>query len=251
MNEVVRTWLLIALPLVAAAGCNTLPPGPVASVKSLSTSARSGEVYIFRGWRGLWSEGMDALADELRHEGVEAQVFRADQSSEVQAALVQAYGRPGPHDPLVLIGFSFGADESIRIANALGNRGIEVNLLITLDPVTPPPLPRHVKACLDFYEPSLTDALPWLRGVAMTEQGPPSGACRTSTSEPAPTSLSRISATPPSPPAQNCATRSSEASSRPARINKRVRRYLPEIPSDPFTGGRRWSRGRLSWRSGS
>jgi hypothetical protein len=156
--------------LVWVTGCNTLPPGPVQGLATRPARAlhRSGEVYLLRGWRGLWSEGIDRLGNELRDAGLDAQVFRADQAGELGDALVNRFGKPGPRVPLVLIGFSYGADDAVQVATKLDRAGIGVDLLLTIDPVTPPPVPAKVKACRNYYQSNgPLDLLPWLRGIPL------------------------------------------------------------------------------------
>lgn len=170
-----RCLFLLALLCPGVAGCNSLPPGPVESVLTRPTadSPRAGEVYLLRGWRGLWSEGIDALAKELRSAGVGAMVFRADQAGKLAEALASRYGSAAPHGPLVLIGFSYGADDAILVARKLNDRGIALDLLVTIDPVTPPAVPPNVKACRNYYEPNGPwDVLPWLRGIPLREETP-------------------------------------------------------------------------------
>jgi pimeloyl-ACP methyl ester carboxylesterase len=129
---------------------------------------RSGEAYLLRGWRGLWSEGIDRLGDELRDAGVDAEVFRADQAPALGDALVERFGKPGPHMPLVLIGFSYGADNAVQIAAKLRRAGIGVDLLLTIDPVTPPPVPGNVRMCRNYYQSNgPLDLFPWLRGIPL------------------------------------------------------------------------------------
>jgi len=120
----------------------------------------------------LWSEGIDRLGDELRGAGVDAQAFRADQAGELADALVNRFGKPGPRVPLVLIGFSYGADDAVQIAAKLDQAGIAVDLLLTIDPVTPPAVPANVRLCRNYYQSNgLMDLFPWLRGIPL-EPGP-------------------------------------------------------------------------------
>lgn len=114
----------------------------------------------------MWSEGMDELAARLAAAGVEAHVYQQAQADALGDALVRTYGGAADADPVVLVGFSFGADEAIRIARRLGDAGRPVALLVTLDPVTPPDVPPNVGACRNFYQSNgVWDAFPWLRGV--------------------------------------------------------------------------------------
>jgi pimeloyl-ACP methyl ester carboxylesterase len=71
--------------------------------------------------------------------------------------------------PLVLIGFSYGADDVLRIARRLSKAKRRVDLLITIDPVTPPRVPANVGACVNYYQSNgAMDLFPWLRGVPLT-----------------------------------------------------------------------------------
>jgi hypothetical protein len=128
-------------------------------------------VYLLRGWNGLWSGGLDSLAADLHSHGLEARVYQQRQARELGDALVRRYRGASDADPLVLVGFSFGADEAIRIARRLEAARVPVALLVTLDPVTPPPVPANVLCGLNFYQSNgVWDALPWLRGVPVKSQ---------------------------------------------------------------------------------
>src|SRR5690349_20451022 len=104
-----------------AAGCNSLPAGPLDAVRANSTSARRGNVYLIRGWNGLWSQGVDDLAAQLNAEGIEAHTYQQGQAAALGDAVRDRYRSAADPDPLVLVGFSFGADEAIRIARKLND----------------------------------------------------------------------------------------------------------------------------------
>ena len=162
----VLSTFLVATFLIGCNGCSSLPPGPLEAVGAQSAAPRQGRVYLLRGWNGLWSEGVDALAKEIRSNGIDAHVYQQGQAGALGDAIV-AHSRNAPNpEPLVLIGFSFGADEAIRIARKLDDAGLPVDLLVTIDPVTPPAIPANVRACRNYYQSNgAWDALPWLRGV--------------------------------------------------------------------------------------
>ena len=108
------------------------------------------------------------MAHELRDSGVPAEVYRAGQWQQLAAALVDRYSLDPFHEPLVLIGFSYGADDVVSIARRLDAHGVRVDLVITIDPVTPPRLPARVRACYNYYQTNgLWDVFPWLRGVPL------------------------------------------------------------------------------------
>ena len=151
--------LLISVSLVC--GCHPLPAGDVAAVNGRVPSRRTGEVFLLRGWRDLYSAGIDDLAAELDRAGVNARVYRDAQWRD----LAEALSRRDPSSPLILIGFSYGADDAIEIARRLQDAGKSVNLLITIDPVTPPPVPPNVRLCYDYFQTNgvWDSVFPWLR----------------------------------------------------------------------------------------
>jgi pimeloyl-ACP methyl ester carboxylesterase len=107
----------------------------------------------------------------LQEEGFGAEVFGANQWRELTSDLT-SHGKPAR---LVLIGFSYGADDVIRIAEELRTRQTPVDLLITIDPVTPPKVPSNVKRCFNYYQSNGPwDAFPWFRGIplAAARDGP-------------------------------------------------------------------------------
>ena len=160
--------LLFCILFLTAVGCQPLAIGPIDAVGKQSPPLRD-EVYLLRGWQDLYSAGIDRLADELRAAGINAHVYRESQWIDLEHAIENS----PPHRPMILIGFSFGADDVLRIAERLEKAGIPVDLLITIDPVTPPPVPANVKLCLNYYQSNgFWDIFPWLRGVPVSTSGP-------------------------------------------------------------------------------
>lgn len=148
-------------------------------VRIQSNTPRRGQVYLLRGWQGLWSQGIDDLTKELTADGIDAHIFYQGQTGELGDTLLSRY-RELPNgaepDPLVLIGFSYGADEAINLARKLETGGKTVDLVILMDPVTPASIPRNILSCQNFYQSNgIWDAFPWLRGIpveAEAKDGP-------------------------------------------------------------------------------
>jgi hypothetical protein len=164
--------LIVVLALAPLSGCHLLAPGALDAVQPISTTSRKGNVYLIRGWRDLYSAGIDQLAEELRQTGVRAQVYQDAQWPELSATIADRYHVASGFEPLVLIGFSYGADDVVRISQQLGQHGISPDLLITIDPVTPPPVPANVRVCYNFFQTNgVWDAFPWLRGVPLNSAG--------------------------------------------------------------------------------
>ena len=147
-------------------GCARLAPG---SIQSANERSDASPIYLVRGFSDWYSAGIDILADDLRKHGLPAKVYRDEQWRDLAAALVQNRSRHST--PPVLVGYSYGADDVISIAEELGKNHTTVKLLVTIDPVTPDPVPENVSSCVNFYQPNgMWDVFPWLRGIPLEAQ---------------------------------------------------------------------------------
>jgi len=117
------------------------------------TPAFAGEprVLLLRGWFGVFSTGMDGLADELKSKGIKAQVAGHLYWSTALKEIVRdrAAGKTGP---LVLVGHSQGANNVIDMARSLEKQKIPVDLLVTLAPFMQDPIPGNVVRAVNFYQ---------------------------------------------------------------------------------------------------
>jgi pimeloyl-ACP methyl ester carboxylesterase len=154
--------------LFLLSSCARLPPG---RVDDLSQDAPV-RICLIRGFQDWYSTGIDTLADQLRADGFDARAFGDSQWHDLAAALAAS---TDPQKPIILIGFSYGADDVISISRALAEKHIPIDLLITLDPVTPAAVPANVRRCVNFYESNgVWDLFPWLRGIPLhRENGDP------------------------------------------------------------------------------
>lgn len=172
-----RIGLLVILAVGAGtlSGCMDITgrgPAPLAQTIAADRTAshlRAGRVYCMRGWLGIFSTGMDDLADKINHEVTSISV--ADEEWwRLKDFLLKQKKAGKLNEPLVLVGHSWGADDQIRVAAELAAAGIPVDLLITIDPVTPPFIPPNVKRCINIYKSHpVTDAVPFWRGVAIAQ----------------------------------------------------------------------------------
>jgi pimeloyl-ACP methyl ester carboxylesterase len=144
-------FLLVLIP-----GCARLSAGHLETLSQPQPT-----VVLIRGFQDWYSTGVDQLVNKLHNAGFSAEAFREDQWRDVAIEL-----RQHSHPPLILVGFSYGADDVILIARQLNNAHEPVDLLITIDPVTPASIPANVKQAVNFYEPNgIWDIFPWLRGI--------------------------------------------------------------------------------------
>ncbi len=157
--------LLLIVLIAMSGGCNSLPPGDLSRLQS----SKLPQVILLRGWRGLYSTGVDQLATELQQHGIAANVYRETQWPDVAGALLARR----PAGPIVVIGFSYGADNAIALSRRLLTKGVTVTLLITIDPVTPPDVPANVAVCKNFYRSNgALDVFPFFRGVPLKADSP-------------------------------------------------------------------------------
>jgi len=165
-------FLMLGLALVAG-GCSTpsMQPGDLALVQTHSDKPRAGNVYLLRGFIGIWSTGIDALGAKINESGIRAHVYRNEQWKELRDVLLEKYKNQKVYEPLVIIGHSWGADNAINIARALDEAGIAVDLIVTLDPVTPEAVPKNVKWCYNIFQTNgMWQGIPIFRGVALAHE---------------------------------------------------------------------------------
>lgn len=153
--------------LLTGAGCSSMRPGKLSAVSAVSDEPRVGNVYLIRGFIGIWSHGIDDLAEKIRAEGIRAHVYQEDQWLALGRELIKTYGQAERREPLILIGHSYGADDCVRIAQRLHEEKIPVDLIVTLDPVRYQKVPPNVTLCYNFYQSNLLDSVPAFRGIPL------------------------------------------------------------------------------------
>src|SRR5947207_4985287 len=117
-----RPTTLIALGIFCAfvaSGCSSMTPGDVARVQPLSDQPYAGNVYLLRGFIGIWSFGINDITKKINESGVRANVYQEGQWGEVCDAIIARYENSSDHEPLVIIGHSYGADDALKMAKKL------------------------------------------------------------------------------------------------------------------------------------
>jgi pimeloyl-ACP methyl ester carboxylesterase len=166
----IKTGFLVSLVLLVLTGCSS---APVADAGPDSTSYSRGDVYLLRGLFNIFSLGMDDINESLAAQGFRAGVYSGTSWRSLARQIADGQAEIPPESLVVISGHSYGADNSIRLARALGKRGVAVDALVLVDPTTPPKIPANVRRCVNIYrsQPS-TDWMPWLRGVAVEGEDP-------------------------------------------------------------------------------
>ena len=125
----------------------------VATALLWGNCALAGEpkVILLRGWFGVFSTGLDSLADELKAKGIKAEVAGHLYWTKAVSEILEerAAGKTGP---IVLVGHSQGANNVIDIARSLESKNVPVDLLITLAPFLQYPVPANVVRAVNYYQ---------------------------------------------------------------------------------------------------
>lgn len=118
---------------------------------SSPASATEPRVLLLRGWFGVFSTGLDGIADALKANGINAEVAGHLYWETAVADIIRERAE-GKVRPLVLVGHSQGANNVIDMARALQAHNIQVDLLVTLAPFMQNPIPANVVHAIDFYQ---------------------------------------------------------------------------------------------------
>lgn len=167
-----RGCCVAALLLMYGCSPASMQNGDLSLVQLHSDRPRAGNVYLLRGFIGIWSTGVDTIGREINEAGVRANVYRCEQWRELTDTILTTYKNQKDFEPLVIIGHSWGADHALEMAQELADAKIPIDLLITLDPVTPPPtVSKNIKLCYNIYQPNgAWDTIPFFRGVPLKTQ---------------------------------------------------------------------------------
>jgi hypothetical protein len=135
-------WQSLRLPLALVA------LGLFAHGGALAAEPR---VILLRGWFGVFSTGLDGIADQLKALGIKTEVAgHLNWSNEVADILRdRAAGHSGP---LVLVGHSQGANNVIDMARSLQAYNVTIDLMVTLSPFMQNPVPANVVKAIDYYQ---------------------------------------------------------------------------------------------------
>ncbi len=147
--------IVLILPLLS---CNVedlpLPALPAPTHREILSDCPV-KVFLLRGVDDIYSLGLNYLADRLSTEGVETHVVNHLNWPVFANAILATHESTPFAGSIVLVGHSYGADDSIHIADYLRPHGINVELLILLDATIPPPVPSNVDRCLHLYQPTV------------------------------------------------------------------------------------------------
>jgi alpha-beta hydrolase superfamily lysophospholipase len=137
------TSILIASALVLSTAA------PSAAAQSAHSQGRP-HVYLVRGLINIFSLGLDAVADRLRNQGINATVHNhIEWLALTQNAVDEC--KSGLASQIVLVGHSLGATAVIDMADRMSQAGVEASLVVSMDPVTRPTATGTMRKLINYY----------------------------------------------------------------------------------------------------
>lgn len=111
-----------------------------------------------RGFLNDYSLGLDRLATDMQTLNLNPTIVEWPNWEPAVQKIVSEYAGRDDGSKFMLVGHSYGADDAIRMAQVMKERGMEVELLFLLDATVPDAIPDNVVRCIHYYNP-------WLPGV--------------------------------------------------------------------------------------
>jgi hypothetical protein len=148
--------LILLLLVGCCAGCYM--PAPI-----LSSSEPN--VIIFRG-RGGYFPQLAEFEESLLDEGACPTVAYPEFHEKVAERVIAARNTGRLQGPLVIVGYSNGADKAMEMSRQLGQHGILVDKLVLLEPSDGGRVPANVRDCINIYKPQpWGEVFPYLSGA--------------------------------------------------------------------------------------
>jgi hypothetical protein len=131
-------WAALAIAVAALLWCD-------------GAFAAETRAILLRGYLGLFSGGLDRLAEELRTRGVNVDVRKHLYWTAAVSDILRER-TAGKIGTLILIGHSQGGNDAIEIARGLEVSRVPVDLLVTFDPYGQKPVPTNVARAINYYQ---------------------------------------------------------------------------------------------------
>ncbi|HEY3965127.1 MAG TPA: thioesterase domain-containing protein [Planctomycetaceae bacterium] len=167
-------WLWTCLLFSVLPGCSarvrTTAQAPVAPAGQ--SPAQISNVIVVHSSAGYWPGCKDFVAN-LAVRGAPATIIHGWEVSRTADRIVAARQSGSQTGPLVLVGYSRGANDAVRLTRRLQDSGIKVNKLVLMETAVNDSIPANVESCLNIYQTSdVTEWLPAFRGLPVTVESP-------------------------------------------------------------------------------
>ena len=107
-------------------------------------------VYLIKGLAGFQT-GVVELGAKLEKRGINPRIESHSDSTSVSEAIARRY-KSGVRAPIVLVGYSLGADAIASMARELNAQKVPVALLISFAPMHDQPIPGNVRRAINYYQ---------------------------------------------------------------------------------------------------
>lgn len=165
--------LLLSLGLLSACMDLATNESKLKKASQRHFAYRKGQVYTMRGLGGIFSRGMNRLEDTLEdnyHVRTSSTIWY--KANELSDFIHTNYVNKTLTGPIILIGHSLGANEQIKVAKNLAKWNIPVELLMTIDAVSPIAVPTNVKEVFNIYKPGFVPMFSGLKLKPVVPQSP-------------------------------------------------------------------------------
>lgn len=161
-------WTCVLLSFLP--GCHST--GAATAQATVAPSGKSpapvSNVIVVQSTAGYWPGCKDFVAN-LAVRGAPATIIRGWEVNRTADKIVAARQSGSQTGPLVLIGYSHGANDAVKLTRRLQESDIKVNKLVLMETALHDSIPGNVESCLNIYQTSdVTDWLPAFRGMPMT-----------------------------------------------------------------------------------
>lgn len=148
--------LSLLLGYIVISGCIDLAAFRHKSSLPSNISYGKGAIYAMRGGLGgVFSLGMNRIEDTFERDyHIHATSTIWYKFYSLSDLIIKKYRSKEITGPIILVGHSLGGNDQIKVAKKLYEANVPVALLITVDAVSPLPIPPNVKEVLNIYQPS-------------------------------------------------------------------------------------------------
>jgi thioesterase domain-containing protein len=119
---------------------------------------RTGHVYLFRGFANVFSTGMNVLTENLRQNGIKADVYNHAGNQAVAKKAIEEYRATKGREPIFIVGHSLGGDAAIAMSETLQKHGVPVTLLVIYDAYAPRVVPSNVRHVINYHQYEALDS---------------------------------------------------------------------------------------------
>jgi thioesterase domain-containing protein len=119
---------------------------------------RTGHVYLFRGFANVFSTGMNVLTENLRRNGIKADVYNHSGYQSVAQMALKEYKATKGREPIFIVGHSLGGDAAIAMSAVLQKYGVPVTVLVIYDAYAPRIVPSNVRHVINYHQYEAEDS---------------------------------------------------------------------------------------------